>query len=101
MKLTGMTAGFTSARKAFPAGSDGEFRDVLFDTLLKTLRRATTVPTITVAHKKVNEIASLMGRQHIFLRSWQELSGCENNTWFDGKIAAKLGCRTDLPFEPR
>ena len=25
-----------------------------------------------------------MGRQHVFLRRWQELSGCKNNTWFDG-----------------
>ena len=38
MKLTRVTAGFPSARKAFPAGSDGEFRDALLDTLLKTYR---------------------------------------------------------------
>ena len=50
MKLP-RTVGFTPARKAFSAGRDGEFRNGLLDTLLKTLRRATNVPTITVAHK--------------------------------------------------
>ena len=73
---------------------------MLFDTLLKTLRRATNVPTITVAHKEVNKIATVIGRQHVFLRRGQELSGCKNNTWFDGNVAA-FDCTADLFFEPR
>ena len=73
---------------------------MLFDTLLKTLRSATNVPTITVAHKYVNKIAAMMRRQHVFLRRWQELSGCKNNTWFDGEVAA-FDCRVDMFFEPR
>ena len=73
---------------------------MLFDTLLKTLRRATNVLTITVAHEQVNKIAAMMGRQHVFFRRWQELSGCKNNTWFDGEVAA-FDCRADLFFEPR
>ena len=80
MKLPRRTVGFTPTRKTFPVGCNGEFRDVLFDTLLKTLRRAANVQTITVAHKQVNKIATMMGRQRVVLRRWQELSGCKNNT---------------------
>ena len=96
MELTRTTIGFTTARKAFSVGGDGsEFRNVLHNTLLETLRRTANALTITVAHILVNKIATLMGRQHVFFGRWQELSGCENNTRFDGKIAALDG-RADL-----
>ena len=36
-----------------------------------------------------------MGRQHVFLRRWQELSGCKNNTWFDGDSVK----REEVPAE--
>jgi len=38
------------------------FRDVLFDSLFKALRRATNVPTVTVAHKLVDYVVLMMGR---------------------------------------
>ena len=41
----------------------------------------------------------MIRRQHVFLRRWQELSGCKN-TWFDGEVAA-FDCKADLFFEPR
>ena len=95
MELPRATVGFAMARKFFSAGGDGsEFKDVLLITLLETLRRAANVPTITVGHKLVNKITALMGRQHVFFGRWQELSGCGNNTWIDGKIAA-LDCQAD------
>ena len=89
LQLPRATVGFATARKAYSAGGDdSEFRNVLLNTLLETLRQAANVPTITVTHQLVNKIVALMGRQHVFFDRWQELSGCENNTWFDGKMAA-------------
>ena len=38
------------------------FWDVLFDSLFQALRRATNVPTVTVAHKLVDYVVLMMGR---------------------------------------
>ena len=71
MELRRSTVGFATAKKAFSAGGDdSEYRDVLLNTLMETLRRAANVPTITVAHKFVNKIAALMRRQHVFFGRW-------------------------------
>ena len=77
---------------------DDGSRNVLFNSLFQPLRRATNVPTIAVAQKLVNNIAVIMGRQHVFLNRWKELSGVENNTWFDGEKAA-FHSRRNLLFE--
>ena len=39
-----------------------------------------------------------MGRQHVFLNRWKELSGVENNMWFDGEKAA-FHSRRNLLFK--
>ena len=36
--------------------------NVLFNSLFQALRRATNVPTVTVAHKLVDYVALMMGR---------------------------------------
>ena len=42
---------FQRRRRLSSAGGDGsEFRDMLLNTVLETLRRAANVPTITVVH---------------------------------------------------
>ena len=38
------------------------FWDVLFESLFQALRRATSVPTVTVAHKLVDCVVLMMGR---------------------------------------
>ena len=38
------------------------FWDVLFDSVFQALRRATNVPTVTVAHKLVDYVVLMMGR---------------------------------------
>ena len=80
MALPGATDGFAMARKTFLAGEDGnKFRVVLLHTLLETLRRATNVPTITLAYKLVNKITALMRMQHIIFGRWQELLSSTKN----------------------
>ena len=72
---------------------------MLFNSLFQALRRAANVPTVAVAHKLINYVAVMMGRQHVFLGSWKELSSCKNNTGFDGEKAA-FHSRRNLLFEP-
>ena len=59
MKLSG-TGGLTRAGKAlmdvWGRTISNRFWDVLFNSLFSALRRATNVPTVTVAHKLVDYV---------------------------------------------
>ena len=57
-----------------------------------------TYRLIAVAQKLVNNIAVMMGKQHVFLNRWKELSGVENNTWFD-REKATFHSRRNLLFK--
>jgi len=65
VKLSG-TGVLTRAGKALMDVRSGRignrFWDVLFDLLFQALRRATNVPTVTVAHKLEDYIVLMMGR---------------------------------------
>ena len=60
------TGVLTRARKAltdvWSRRIGNRFWDVLFDSLFQALRRATNVPTVTVAHKLVDYVVLMMGR---------------------------------------
>ena len=69
----GATINFVGARKTIAASRDGKISDrvgdLLLNTLLLALRHAANVPTFTVAHKLVDDIASMMGRYLVHLRT--------------------------------
>ena len=70
------------------------FENVLFDTLLQGLKRATNGPTITVPRNLGDNIAQLCEDRSFLL----ELSGRKTNTWLHSKIAI-FDCCGDLFFE--